>query len=64
MRCQTASELRADLKRLKRDSDSGKSAAAAAVVPPPRTRRRHMLLATVLAGGLIVIGIASAVWAR
>ncbi len=37
IRCQTAAELRADLKRLKRDSDSTKSAmhtAALAAVPP------------------------------
>ncbi len=36
VRCQTAAELRADLKRLKRDSDSGRSAAhvPATAVPP------------------------------
>ncbi|HJZ11150.1 MAG TPA: protein kinase, partial [Acidobacteriota bacterium] len=32
IRCQTAAELRADLKRLKRDSDSGKSASLAAAI--------------------------------
>ncbi len=31
LRCQTAAELRADLKRLKRDTDSGRSASVAAV---------------------------------
>ena len=61
VRCQTASELRADLKRLKRDTESGKSATAAAVVPTPMTSRRPLLLVSVLAGTLIVIGIASAV---
>ncbi len=61
VRCQTASELRADLKRLKRDTDSGKSAAAAVVVPAPKTRRQPLLLASVLAGMLIVIGITGAV---
>ncbi len=35
LRCQSASELRADLKRLKRDTDSGRSATIAAVSPPP-----------------------------
>ncbi len=36
VRCQSAAELRADLKRLKRDTDSGRSASVAAVSPPPR----------------------------
>jgi serine/threonine protein kinase len=49
LRYQTAAELRADLKRLKRDFDSGKSGVAvpavsgtvgAAVAPPPVSRRR------------------------
>ncbi len=35
MRYQGASELRTDLKRLKRDTDSGRSASVAAVSPPP-----------------------------
>ena len=34
MRCQTAAEIRADLKRLKRDTDSGRSAAARRGVAP------------------------------
>ena len=63
VRCQTASELRADLKRLKRDTDSGKSAAAAApVLPAPTTRRRSLLLAGVMAVvaiGLVVTWFAS-----
>ena len=33
VRCQTAAELRADLKRLKRDSDSGRSAAHVSATP-------------------------------
>ena len=34
VRCQSAAELRADLKRLKRDTDSGRSSGVAAVSPP------------------------------
>jgi Tol biopolymer transport system component/predicted Ser/Thr protein kinase len=34
LRCQTAAELRADLKRLKRDTDSGRSSAGAGLAPP------------------------------
>ena len=63
VRCQTASELRADLKRLKRDTDSGKSAAAAApVLPAPATHRRPLWLAgalAVVAIGLVVTWFAS-----
>jgi len=33
LRCQTAAELRADLKRLKRDTDSGRSPVGAGLVP-------------------------------
>ncbi|MBZ5593740.1 MAG: protein kinase [Acidobacteriia bacterium] len=51
VRYQTASELRADLKRLRRDTESGKSAAV------PTTRRRPLLLAGVLTGLLAVIAI-------
>jgi len=61
VRCQTASELRVDLKRLKRDTGPGKTAAAADTVPTPKNRRQPLLIAGVLAGVLIVIGIASAV---
>ncbi|MGH9431199.1 MAG: protein kinase domain-containing protein [Terriglobia bacterium] len=35
LRCQTAAELRADLKRLKRDTDPGRASSAAAVSPTP-----------------------------
>ena len=34
LRCQTAAELRADLKRLKRDTDSNRAAAALGAAPP------------------------------
>ncbi len=56
VRCQTASDLRAELKRLKRDTDSGRSAAAAALVlPAPTTRRRPLWLAGMLA--VVAIGL-------
>jgi serine/threonine protein kinase/Tol biopolymer transport system component len=35
LRCQTAAELRADLKRLKRDTDSGRSSVEPGLKPPP-----------------------------
>ena len=55
LRCQSAAELRADLKRLKRDASSGATSAASpatpsrgipgAAPPPPAARRRLWLLA-------------------
>jgi non-specific serine/threonine protein kinase len=46
VRCQTASELRADLKRLKRDTDSSRPAAPEAAVPPThKDPRRGWILA-------------------
>ena len=39
LRYQTAAELRSDLKRLKRDLDSGKSRGGAPTPGPPRPRR-------------------------
>jgi serine/threonine protein kinase/tetratricopeptide (TPR) repeat protein len=47
VRCQTASELRADLKRLKRDTDSSRAAAAEGAQPPLPARkhsRRGLIL--------------------
>src|SRR5216684_523986 len=53
LRYQVASELRADLKRLKRDTDSGLSAATASVAavrePSPQKRRRVAPLAGTIA---------------
>ncbi len=62
LRCQTAAELRADLKRLKRDTDSGRLAAksGSAVTAAPVTRElasqppgRNRVMAPLLAGLLL-----------
>ena len=52
LRCQTAAEMRADLKRLKRDSDSARAvrpAAEAAAVEPPKGSKAKLVAASVIA---------------
>ena len=58
LRYQSAADLRADLKRLKRDTDSGRTAAVTAAVPAvPAGRRRGILwTAAVLVVALAVVG--------
>jgi serine/threonine protein kinase len=67
LRCQTAAELRADLKRLRRDTESGR--AAVAPVSPPATRAamktsplqwRRAPIA--LAGAIVIAAAALAYW--
>jgi serine/threonine protein kinase len=67
LRCQTAAELRSDLKRLKRDTESGRVAArsgtstsSAAVQPaiPPAAQRQRLVLA--LAGLVVIAAVAGA----
>src|SRR5205814_1008765 len=59
VRCQSAAEIRADLKRLKRDTSSGKvsaaSPAAIAPVQPARKRRTSLWIAASMAALLTVL---------
>ena len=56
IRCQSAAELRTDLKRLKRDTESGKSAATGAASPVERKRSRW------LAVGALLVALAGITW--
>jgi|HubBroStandDraft_6_1064221.scaffolds.fasta_scaffold00244_18 serine/threonine protein kinase/tetratricopeptide (TPR) repeat protein len=58
VRCQTAAELRADLKRLKRDTDSAKAASAKQEVPSRPVMPRRWV--AVLAGSLVAIFLVAA----
>jgi len=56
LRCQSASELRADLKRLRRSSDSGRTPAVAADSMPEKPDRRWMLYTAVAAVLIAIAG--------
>ena len=57
IRCQSAAELRADLKRLKRDTDSGKTAVTPASPAQPLKRRKlWVLTACITLIGLAAVG--------
>jgi eukaryotic-like serine/threonine-protein kinase len=61
IRCQSAAELKADLKRLKRDSESGKTARSAAALIPPASRWSTrkvaaIIVAIVLLGAALIVG--------
>ncbi len=56
IRCQSAAELRTDLKRLKRDTESGKSAATGVASPVGRKRSRW------LAVGALLVALAGITW--
>ncbi|MGH9601245.1 MAG: protein kinase domain-containing protein, partial [Terriglobales bacterium] len=63
LRYQSAAEMRADLARLKRDSDSGRSSQfAASAVPAPPPAWRRMVLPGVAA--VVVIALSVAAWMR
>jgi Tol biopolymer transport system component len=53
VRCQSAAELRADLRRLRRDSESG------TVAPPAQTRRSFVRLLVVAAVVVLLLGVAA-----
>jgi len=57
LRYQSAAEMRADLQRLKRDTDSGKSAAATELAPISGNRRLHWIAAGAVAIVAIVIAL-------
>jgi TolB-like protein/Flp pilus assembly protein TadD len=56
LRYQSAAELKTDLKRLKRDSESAASGKVAAAAPPPRTTRPARLLLALAAAILVAAG--------
>jgi serine/threonine protein kinase/Tol biopolymer transport system component len=65
LRCQTAAELRADLKRLKRDLDSGRTREAsrtATPAPVPSRQRRARRLAGPMVGSVVALLLGGVVW--
>jgi len=63
LRYQSAADLRADMSRLKRDSDSGRTVSAHVAAAPPRTLARVPGWALGAAGLLLAVGAAAAMWA-
>jgi eukaryotic-like serine/threonine-protein kinase len=55
IRYQSAAEIRADLKRLKRDTTSGKMSAATAPLPPARKKKYRWLLGIAAALGCVLL---------
>jgi len=66
VRCQTASELRADLKRLKRDTDSGRTVATETVEARPGVSIKWLprRWAALLAGSVLIASLVLIIWLR
>ena len=64
LRYQHASELRADLKRMKRDTDSGKSAAPAEEASPPQRGRSRTRVAAVALVSILAVAAGWQLWHR
>jgi len=62
IRCQSAAELRADLKRLKRDTESGKSAATATKAGTQTHSRRLLWRLVASAAAVLIVGAAFLAW--
>ena len=60
LRYQSAAELKTDLRRLKRDSDSARSGKTAAAAPAPRPPRRRRGLA--VAAALLAVALLAGAW--
>ncbi len=54
LRYQSAAEMRADLQRLKRDTDSGKAAAVTELAPVSRSRRLQWVVAGVFIAAIVI----------
>ena len=62
VRCQSAAELRADLKRLKRDTESGKSASTVAGVGASTHSRRLLWRLVAVGAAVLIVGAAFLTW--
>ena len=66
MRYQSASEMRTDLKRVKRDSDSGRSGASATIAAAPAEQPKNRLPFAIVAACIVIAGLLASlfIWKR